>query len=134
MIRARRHTLVFLVVIAHAEVHAGNWNVPMKSRELKNPVEANKATLAQGKKVFGQYCVSCHGEDGRGDGTDKKVDYSLASILKIPSQPGNTLLSDGELYWKITHGIGQMPSFAGILTDKERWLMVNHIRTLPEDE
>lgn len=111
---------------------AGNWNVPTDARKLKNPVTIDLDTIKEGSQLFTEHCISCHGENGKGVGTESKVEYSLQSILKIPSQPGNVPLSDGELYWKITHGIGKMPSFAGSLTDHERWLMVNHIRLLPE--
>ncbi len=113
---------------------AGNWNVPMAARDIKNPVPGTTQTAHQGTRIYSAHCADCHGEDGRGNGSQQRVEYSLQSILKVPSQPGNKLLSDGELYWKITHGIGKMPSFAGILTDRERWLMVNHIRNLPDDE
>ena len=115
-------------------VIAGNWHVPIAARDLKNPVTVNKATLAEGAKVYTEHCTKCHGEDGLGDGSERHVDYSLQSILKIPTQPGSQLLSDGELYWKITHGVGKMPSFAGVLTDHERWLMVNHMRALPDPD
>jgi len=36
--------------------------------------------------------------------------------------------TDGQLYWLITHGIGNMPNFASILSDDERWAMVNVVR------
>lgn len=29
-----------------------------------------KPTIAQGKELFGQYCVRCHGLGGTGDGPD----------------------------------------------------------------
>lgn len=121
-------------IIAATPAMAGNWNVPTAARELPNPVKADTKTLAEGAKIYTEHCSQCHDEDGLGNGTEKKVEYSLQSILKIPTQPGNQLLSDGELYWKVTHGIGEMPSYAGILTDYERWLMVNHIRALPDIE
>ncbi|MGR9053658.1 MAG: c-type cytochrome, partial [Gammaproteobacteria bacterium] len=120
-------------LIASAPLFAGNWNVPSAARELANPVPIDAVTLPKAAKVYTQHCVSCHGEDGRGDGTEEKVDYSLQSILETPTQPGNQPLTDGELYWKITHGVGKMPSFAGKLTDEERWLVVNHMRRLPPD-
>jgi mono/diheme cytochrome c family protein len=36
--------------------------------------------------------------------------------------------TDGQLYWLITNGIGNMPNFADLLTDEERWAMVNVVR------
>jgi len=59
---------------------------------------------------------------GAGDGESQKVSYDLRGIV--------VKLTDGELYWKITHGVGKMPSFAGALTDEERWLVINHLRSL----
>lgn len=122
----------FVIWMASALVNAGNWNVPMESRALENPVALNLDTIAEGRKLYSEHCARCHGEDGLGKGSEANVDYSLQSILHIRSQPGNVPISDGELYWKITHGIGKMPSFAGTLTDQERWLTVNHIRLLPK--
>ena len=132
-----KHSKVALIALPLALIYssasfAGNWNVPIKARDLVNPVAVTSETVAEGAKIYSVHCTACHDEQGRGVGKD--VDYSLQSILTIPSQPGNLPLGDGELYWKITHGIGKMPSFAGVLTDRERWLMVNHIRTLPPEE
>jgi len=130
-----KYKLALLSIISAVSYtsYAGNWNVPIASRELNNPIPINQQTLAEGKPIYTEHCASCHAEDGKGNGVESKVEYSLQSILHIPSQPGNVPLSDGELYWKITHGIAKMPSFAGVLTDRERWLMVNHIRDLPDD-
>ena len=111
---------------------AGNWNVPIAAQNLKNPTTITTENLAEGQQIYDKHCVSCHGQSGLGDGEDQRVEYSLQSVLLTLVEPGNTPISDGELYWKITHGVAKMPSFAGILTDEERWLMVNHMRKLPE--
>jgi len=129
-----KHLLTLsLALLAVAPALAGNWNVPVAARDLTNPIPINAESIEQAAKVYSQHCVSCHGKNGRGDGTQEKVDYSLQSILAVPTQPGNQPLTDGELYWKITHGVGKMPAFAGKLTDTERWLAVNHMRRLPPD-
>ncbi|MDD5034901.1 MAG: cytochrome c [Methylococcaceae bacterium] len=124
---------LLILSLAATPVLAGNWNVPIVARSLDNPVPINDETIRNAADLYSRQCVSCHGREGRGDGTEEKVDYSLQSILATPTQPGNQPLTDGELYWKITHGVGKMPSFAGKLTDEERWLMVNHMRRLPPD-
>ena len=125
--------LPILVFLASTSALAGNWNVPPDAHGLENPVPINEQTIAQAAEVYAKQCASCHGKEGRGDGSQERVDYSLQSILATPTQPGNQPLTDGELYWKITHGVGKMPAFAGKLTDEERWLMVNHMRRLPAD-
>jgi mono/diheme cytochrome c family protein len=35
-----------------------------------NPVPANPASIAAGRKIFMQRCAKCHGETGKGDGPD----------------------------------------------------------------
>lgn len=122
-----------LALLASTSAFAGNWNVPPDAHGIQNPVPINEETIAKGVEVYAKQCVPCHGKDGRGDGTEEKVAYSLQSILATPTQPNNQPLTDGELYWKITHGVGKMPAFAGKLTDAERWLMVNQMRRLPPD-
>lgn len=113
---------------------AGNWNVPGAAKELINPITKSPKTLAKGNNIYIENCASCHGKRGLGNGSEQKVSYSLQSVLTTPTEPDGNLLSDGELYWKITHGVGKMPSFAGTLTDEERWLMVNHLRNLPSPD
>jgi len=36
---------------------------------------------------------------------------------------------DGDLFWKIGKGKGAMPGFKKILSDPDRWNLVNYIRT-----
>jgi mono/diheme cytochrome c family protein len=122
-----------LALLAATPAFAGNWNVPVAARGIENPIPINAETMPKAADLYAKQCASCHGKEGRGDGTDEQVDYSLQSILATPTQPSGLPLTDGELYWKITHGVGKMPAFAGKLTDEERWLMVNHMRRLPPD-
>jgi hypothetical protein len=41
--------------------------------------------------------------------------------------------ADGALYWKITKGRAPMASFKTLLTDDQRWHVINYIRTLAGD-
>jgi mono/diheme cytochrome c family protein len=110
---------------ASASSLAGNWNVPTHAKDLKNPVSRSPDTHQEGKQIFAERCVSCHGPHGAGDGKQSQVEYDLRDIIAE--------LTDGELFWKITHGVGRMPSYAGSLSDHERWLMVNHLRLLGDE-
>ncbi|VAW99335.1 hypothetical protein MNBD_GAMMA21-2736 [hydrothermal vent metagenome] len=130
-INNKRLFLVIGGVMMFGVLSAGQWNVPNKAKELKNPVPKNAKTAARASKIYDEFCLECHGAEGAGDGEKETVEYDLRDILTMQIQTGGGLLVDGELYWKITHGVGNMPSYAGILTDEERWLMVNHLRMLP---
>lgn len=114
--------LLLLSSALMAPAFAGNWNVPMDARNLQNPVSKNSTTNEHAARLWGAHCQKCHGVKGAGDGTVQQVSYDLRTIV--------VRLTDGELYWKITHGVGKMPSFAGPLTDEERWLVINHMRNL----
>ena len=39
-------------------------------------------------------------------------------------------MTDGGIFWKMSEGRGPMPSFKKLLTDEERWHLVNHLRAL----
>jgi mono/diheme cytochrome c family protein len=114
--------MLLLSVMVVSVASAGNWNVPVEARGLRSPLVKGVTTDKRATRVYMSHCQRCHGALGAGDGTEQRVGYDLRNIV--------VKLTDGELYWKITHGVGRMPSFAGPLTDEERWLSIHHLRNL----
>lgn len=92
-----------------------------------NPVPADETSLARGKVLYNIYCAVCHGEQGKGDGVMKA--YLKQSPPKDLTAAEVAQKSDGELFAIITNGIGTMPNFRD-LTVRERWDIVNYLRTL----
>ncbi len=94
-----------------------------------NPVPADAASIARGAELFHINCTACHGEDAKGDGP-------VAAFLqnKKPADltsPAVQFLSDGAIFMVITNGMpGAMPPLNENLTVRERWDVVNYIRTL----
>jgi mono/diheme cytochrome c family protein len=102
------------------------WNAPKAAADVKNPLQSNSSAALEGKKIYMQLCVVCHGDKGKGDGVaglslkPKPANFTTA---KIQEQ------SDGALFWKLTTGRSPMASYKEILTDTQRWQLVNYIRS-----
>jgi len=99
-------------------------------RSAGNPVPADNASIASGKALYAQECAACHGESGQGNGP-------LGLSLNPP--PSNLtehavvgIHTDTQLFDWITFGYpnSAMPGFGDQLNEKERWDLVNYIRTL----
>jgi mono/diheme cytochrome c family protein len=106
--------------------------VPADAAKLPNPVKATAASTAQAKKTYGYDCAMCHGTDGDGKGdlaADMKVkmlDYRDSSALKDKT--------DGELFYIIKNGMGEMPSEGDRAKPDEIWNLVIYIRSFAKKE
>lgn len=105
------------------------WEVPAKYKSMKNPTDVkDKEGSSEGKSLFAKQCSSCHGKKGLGDGSkapDLKGDMGDFSSAKSQKQ------TDGEMFYKITEGRDDMPSFKKkIPNEEDRWLVINYVRTL----
>lgn len=109
---------------------------PLRWIEVEVPPapEITDALRNVGTGVYGESCTSCHGDQGRGDGTEiaplatPPRDFSLA-LFKLRSTEG--FPSDSDLYRSITVGFPPygMPAFDS-LPSNERWALVHHIKSL----
>jgi mono/diheme cytochrome c family protein len=94
-----------------------------------NPVPADDVSVARGEELYSLHCQMCHGTTGEGTGP-------IAAFL-VNFKPANLTSevvhakSDGSIFLTITFGIeGKMPPLNENLTVRERWDVVNYIRTL----
>jgi mono/diheme cytochrome c family protein len=93
-----------------------------------NPVPLDDVSLQRGKILFSIYCQICHGPAGHGDGTLAAFFDRTPENLTSPQITGEF---DGSVYLTIVQGFGQMPALAEDLSPRERWDVVNYVRTLP---
>lgn len=98
--------------------------------ELKIPadIDSSEATVAEGKRIYLQYCAVCHGENGMADGP-------IVAAEKFPPPPAynSPLLKNlpaGKMYHSITHGKNLMGSYASQVNPTERWKIIRFIQTL----
>jgi mono/diheme cytochrome c family protein len=93
-----------------------------------NPLPADEVSLQRGGILYSIHCQLCHGEQGHGDGPLADHFDQTPQNLTAPTIGAEF---DGGVYLTITQGFGQMPSLAENLTPRERWDIVNYLRTLP---
>jgi len=101
------------------------YKIPPEAANQSNPVKPSPESLAKGKKIYGYDCAVCHGKDGdgKGDMEDMKgiPDFTDPEALK-----GRT---DGELFYIIQKGKGEMPPEGDRAKPEDVWNLVNYVRS-----
>ena len=101
--------------------------IPADAAQMVNPVKPSAESLAHAKKMYGYDCALCHGASGKGDG---EMVHDLKLSMKDWSNPAALKdRTDGELFYTISHGMGQMPAEGGRAKPDEIWNMVVLVRS-----
>jgi mono/diheme cytochrome c family protein len=106
----------------------GSQTIPADAAHQVNPVKPTSESIAQGKKYYGYDCAMCHGENGDGKGDVAKDEKLKLKDYRDPAALQN--MADGELFYIIKNGKGQMPPEGDRLKPTELWNLVNYIRSL----
>ena len=120
------------LLTAFAVANEGNtssqsaWNAPPSAKTLKNPVAATPESISLAKTMYAQQCAVCHGKSGKGDGPSAQY---LGKPLPDFTGVNFSEQLDGEIFWKVTNGNSPMPAFEKILSEEQRWQLINFIRT-----
>lgn len=109
--------------------YAGHWEAPEAAARRHNPVPATWASVVRGRRLYRQYCVSCHGESARGNGPAGAGLTPGPSNLRKSAEDHTA----GELAWKIANGRGPMPAWKNTLSESQIWDLVNFIKSLKRD-
>ena len=118
--------LIFLS-IGLAALHKTPWKVPVEDKLRKNPLAASAASQNAAKPVYNEYCANCHGDSGKGDGSDAMMyDPSPSDLTDVKHMNS---LTDGEIFYQITQGRKPMPSFRKKLSEDQRWQLVILVRS-----
>lgn len=102
----------------------------VEARRLRNPVQPTPQSIASGKELYSKNCRSCHGPDGKGQGTMRPRDIQPSDLTDAAWSRGE---SDGEIFTVLRDGVGPrfvMRGYKARMTDQELWHLVNYIRTL----
>jgi len=131
----RLRKLLFVLLLAAISISVvfaiyqnRQWKIPEEAKLRRNPLESTPQALAAARVIYLDKCVQCHGETGKGDGSDAALYYpSPASLIDSKRMSGVT---DGELFYEISEGRKPMPAFKKRLTEAQRWQLVLFVRSL----
>jgi putative copper export protein/mono/diheme cytochrome c family protein len=95
-------------------------------------VAYNAQSVAEGRAVFTENCVACHGISGRGDVVNSPLgDVTQYANLDLtaPHTGDHTV---GDMFWWISHGKPgtPMPGVAPHVGEEDRWHVINYLRAL----
>jgi cytochrome c5 len=113
--------VTFLVIVP--DLSGQEWIVPDDKKGKLSPFQFDENTRKAGEKLYSVNCMSCHGTPGKGN---------YLKLVPPPPDPATDKIqknSDGELYYKLTNGRGQMPSFKNALSSDEIWHVISFVRS-----
>src|SRR5467141_2413224 len=102
--------LLALVLVAVAYTYFQEnkpWVIPEEAKARKNPLQPSEAALKSAKALYAENCANCHGDSGKGDGSEamrydpKPADFTDALHMNTAT--------DGALFYQISQGKKPMP-------------------------
>ncbi len=99
-----------------------------------NPLSDSSMTKldkAESERLYKIYCGICHGEKLDGQGpimTSGKWAGAAANLMDL-TKFGKSVYQDGRVFHSITYGKNSMGGYASALNMKQRWMIVNYIRS-----
>lgn len=116
-------TILLLFLLFPSLSWGQDWVVPEERKGRLSTFPFTDETRKSGDKLYTANCMSCHGTPGKGN---------YLKLVPVPGDPATEKIqrnSDGEIFYKVTTGKGQMPSFRNVLTGDEIWNLVSFLRT-----
>lgn len=98
----------------------------MASANLRNPLAFNEEVYNEGKVLFQKFCIHCHGEKGKGQGSIVET----GAFPPPPSYSNIIDLTEGKMFHTLMYGKGNMGSHSSMLNKKELWTLVHYVKTL----
>lgn len=118
-----RILLILVLLLSASMLHAQEWVVPADRAARLAPFQFNDSTVAAGSEIFRMNCLSCHGTPGQNN---------YQPLVPPPGDPAGEEIqanSDGSMFYKVTEGKGQMPSFRNVLQANDVWNVISYIRS-----
>lgn len=115
--------LIFCLMLLPSFARGQDWVVPDDRKGRLSTFPFTDETRKEGERFYKINCQSCHGDPGKGN---------YIALVPAPGDPATEKIqrnSDGEIFYKLTVGRGQMPSFRSVLSTDEIWKVVSYLRS-----
>ncbi len=102
----------------------------LASRQIANPMPPlNQAQMLEAERLYLVNCGICHGAklDGNGPLYNGGNGPYAAAPRNLVSDPVVTGMPDGQMFYSITYGKGQMGPYGPQLSTTQRWMIVHYI-------
>ncbi len=118
-------TLLLVAGIGLAAFGAFGGATPLSS--TPNPIPGTVTSVDTGNELYQANCAACHGVDGEGGGP-----LANTTAIQPPSLKAHlSQHTDGDLFYWITNGLpGGMPAWASVLSETDRWNVINYLRAI----
>lgn len=91
------------------------------------PIEVDRRVLERGRATYDAFCAPCHDRAGTGQGMIVRRGFKQPPTLHQDRLRNE---ADGYVFDVVTHGFGQMPSYASQIEVEDRWAVVAYVRAL----
>jgi len=115
-----------------AKDNAGDSTNYHAAREVKNPLgKLDTATLVEAERLYLVNCGICHGAklDGNGPlykGGDGPFPAKPATLV---GDKNYEAMPEGQMFYSATYGKNKMGSYASQLNTKQRWMVIEYIKS-----
>ena len=120
-------------VAFHYEMLTDTTGTYNTSSAMKNPLPGlDKDQAVEAERLFLVNCAVCHGPKLDGNGPlykDGNGPYPAKPANLSGSDQKYVSMSDGTMFHSITYGKNLMGSYASQVTPRQRWMIVNYIRS-----
>jgi mono/diheme cytochrome c family protein len=114
-----------------AKDNAGDSTNYVLSKQIRNPMPAlNAVQMKEAERLYLVNCGICHGTklDGNGPLYNGGNGPYAAAPRNLVTDPVLSM-PDGQLFYSITYGKGQMGPYGPQLSTTERWMIIHYINS-----
>ena len=107
-------------------------DLTMDLKQVNNPTVDFDSSIKRGKVLFAKNCAKCHGLSGNGYGVVAHGFTTWPKQLWVWYKADSS--ADSYLFWILENGKSDMPPWGLILSEDERWDLINYIKTIKKPE